>query len=235
MTNVLRLLAFSDLHGACYKEAAALIDAQRPDWIVLCGDMLPDFGRIAGVGNRLEAQREFWKVYRSRFIREGAVTTLVRGNHELEGFSDPGLQKLPAPVQGLVARLEGIPVEFGGWGWSREWEEEELQAELDAQLALQSAPRIILSHVPPYGCRDGNSSGERIGHRPLAAHLRGRGWPEVLVLCGHVHEGFGSQERGETLVVNLACGYALLEWKLGSFKLLELNRLAPKRDADWEF
>ena len=113
MTNTLRLLAFSDLHGTCFKEASALIDAHRPGWIVLCGDLLPDFNGIAGQESRLEAQREFWRVYRSHFIRDFAVTTLVRGNHEMEGFSDPGLQRLPAALQWRVLSLEGIPSEFG--------------------------------------------------------------------------------------------------------------------------
>jgi Icc-related predicted phosphoesterase len=202
---------------------------------VLCGDILPDFGRLAGVGNRLEAQREFWQGYRSTFIREGAITTLVRGNHELEGFSDPGLQRLPAPLQGRVVRLEGIPVEGGAWGWSREWEEAELQAELEAQLAGQPAPSIYVSHVPPYGCLDRSRGGENIGHRPLFQHLRGRDWPAALVLCGHVHESFGSLGCGATLVVNAACGYALLEWTAGAARLLEMARLTPSREADWDF
>ena len=196
---------------------------------MLCGDLLPDFERIAGAGNRLEAQREFWRLHRSTFLRPYAVTTLVRGNHELEGFADPGLQRLPDPLRGRVVRLEGIPVEFGAFGWSREWEEEDLAAELQAQLLENPAPSIWISHVPPYGCLDRAWSGDHLGHRPLSRQLAGRRWPEALVLCGHVHEGFGSQERGETLVVNAACGYALLEWNLGTPRLLELVRLGAAR------
>jgi len=118
MTQSLRILVFSDLHGKCFQEAASVIDEQRPDWIVLCGDLLPDFDRIAGSAFRLGAQREFWQVHRSTFIRPFAVTTLVRGNFEIEGFSDPGLQQIPAMLQGRVVRLEGIPVESGAWGAS---------------------------------------------------------------------------------------------------------------------
>ena len=134
--NHLRILAFSDLHGSCFQEASNLIDETRPDWIVLCGDMLPDFGMISGEGNRLEAQRNFWMVYRSTFIRDFAVTTLVRGNHEIEGFSDPELRRVPRLVQGHVVSLEGIPMEFGSWGWSREWEEEELTDECATTMTL---------------------------------------------------------------------------------------------------
>jgi len=231
MTEPLRLLAFSDLHGTCFRQAAALIDARRPDWIVLCGDLLPDFGMIGGRDSRMEAQRDFWRVHRSRFIRPFAATTLVRGNHELEGFSDPGLQGLPAALQGRVVRLEGIPIAHGAWGWSREWEEAELEAELQAQLVQVPAPTIYLSHVPPYGCLDRSRSGDALGHRPLFEHLRGRGWPGALVLCGHVHESFGSRVCGGTVVVNGACGYALVAWGAGGARILEQARL--EREGAW--
>ncbi len=231
----LRILAFSDLHGACLREAGQLIDETRPDWIVLCGDILPDFGMVSGRESRLEAQRRFWETYRSTFVRDFAVTTLVRGNHEIEGFSDSELRALPLAVAGHVARLEGIPAEFGAWGWSREWEEEELEAELREQLRDVPAPRVFVSHVPPYGCLDGAAGGEHIGHRPLAAHLHDRDWPEVLVLCGHVHESFGFMEFGQTLVVNAACGYALVEWRLGTATVLRQERLRPRRETDRDF
>lgn len=217
----LRILAFSDLHGKCFREASSLIDDTRPDWIVLCGDILPDFGMISGKGNRLEAQRDFWKVYRSSFIRDFATTTLVRGNHEIEGFSDPELRRIPDCAHGQVLRLEGIPAEFGAWGWSREWEVDELAEELQGQLWEAPEPRIYLSHVPPFGCLDRAAGGEHIGHRPLFRHLQERNWPEALVLCGHVHESFGNMEFGATLVVNTSCGYTLMDWWQGAPTVLK--------------
>ena len=221
------ILAFSDLHGQMFEEASSLIDEARPYWIVLCGDLLPDAP--------IAAQRDFWATRRSTFIRPKAGITLVRGNHEREGFEDLDFQRLPTGLERRVVRLEGTPAEFGAWGWSREWEEEELEEELRAQLAANPSPSIYLSHVPPHGCLDRAWGGDNIGHRPLFRHLRQRDWPEALVLCGHVHESFGSMECGETLVVNAACGYALLEWTLGTTRLLEQSRLEPMRDADWEF
>jgi Icc-related predicted phosphoesterase len=235
MNLPIRILAFSDLHGRCYPEAAALIEAHKPQWIVLCGDMVPDFNRIGGIANRLEAQREFWRAHRSAFLRDGAVTTLVRGNHEIEGFADPDMQGVPDCLQDQVVRLEGIPAEFGAWGWSREWEEEALQEELDRQLEAHPKPRIYISHVPPYGALDRSRSGETIGHRPLFQHFRTRDWPEALVLCGHVHESFGNVECGGTQVVNAACGYALLELGTWSCSVLEQARLEPSRPGAWDF
>lgn len=221
----LRILALSDLHGKCFREASSLIDETRPDWIVLCGDLLPDFGMISGKGNRLDAQRDFWKVYRSTFIRDFATTTLVRGNHEIEGFSDPELRRIPDCLDRQVLRLEGIPVEFGAWGWSREWEDDELAEELQGQLWETPEPRIYLSHVPPFGCLDLAANSEHIGHRFLFQHLHERDWPKALVLCGHVHESFGSMGCGETLVVNTSCGYALMDWWQGATTVLEQERM----------
>jgi hypothetical protein len=167
---------------------------------------------IPGQQSRLEAQREFWTTYRHTFIRDSARTTLVRGNHEIEGFADRGLCRLPDGLDEQVVRLEGIPAEFGQWGWSREWNDDQLEHELQDQLRDAPRPRIYLSHVPPYGCLDTSKGGEHIGHRPLADHLEERGWPNSLVLCGHVHAAFGCIGRGKTLILNSACGYALIDW-----------------------
>ncbi len=225
MAYHLKILAFSDLHGRAFARASELVHLFEPDWIVLCGDMLPDFGMIGGKGNRLDAQRAFWEHYRTSFLREGAVTTFLLGNHELEGFSDPTLRRVPKMLEGRVAWLEGIPAEFGAWGWSREREEDELEEELLTQLDAAPKPLIYLSHVPPFGYLDRCAHGEHIGHRPLREHLEGRKWPEALVLCGHIHEAFGSREQGDTLLVNVACGYALIEWCMGTSRLLDMGPL----------
>jgi len=218
------ILAFSDLHGQMFEEASSLIDEARPDWIVLCGDLLPDAP--------IAAQRDFWATRRSTFIRPKAGITLVRGNHEREGFEDLDFQRLPTGLERRVVRLEGTPAEFGAWGWSREWEEEDLEEELQDQLSRSAEPEIYISHVPPFGCLDRNAAGHRIGHRPLAGHLRTRQWPEALVLCGHVHAGFGSEVRGGTLIVNTACGYALVEWAFGTCTLVRQERLVLKVTED---
>jgi hypothetical protein len=192
---------------------------------VLCGDILADYSMIPGQQSRLEAQREFWTTYRHTFIRDSARTTLVRGNHEIEGFEDPVLCHPPDGLDGHVVRLEGIPAEFGWWGWSREWEENELECELRDQLRDSPRPRIYLSHVPPYGCLDTSAGGEHIGHRSLAVHLEERGCPNSLVLCGHVHSDFGWIRLGQTLIVNAACGYSLVDWNPKGAKVLKLARM----------
>lgn len=222
----MRILVFSDLHGQGYRKAGALVEALAPDWVVVCGDMLPDFNRISGRERRLEAQRDFWRAWRTELVRDGTPVTMVRGNHEIEGFRDAEMERLPIDLEGRILRLEGIPGEFGRWGFSREWDAAELQTEMDAQSALAPAPRFILSHVPPYGSLDRTHRGEHIGHRHLFRWLREQGWPPVVVFCGHVHQGFGWERQGETLVVNSATGYALVEAPAGGeARVLEMGRL----------
>lgn len=222
----MRILHFSDLHGLAMREAEALIEALQPDWVVLTGDMLPDFHRLPGTARRLEAQRAWWRTWRSCFIRSGIPTTFVRGNHEIEGFEDRALRAVPASLAGKVGFLEGIPARWGAWGFAREWDDEALREEVQA---LGDA-LVILSHVPPLGWLDRNANGEAIGHPSLRELLdppedsplhtryagsRGAGAP-LLVLCGHVHESFGWVRHGPMLVVNAATGHAVIELDLAS-------------------
>jgi|GEM_PF-1301535 len=220
----MKILAFSDLHGNGFHEASSLIDQLRPDWIVSCGDLLPDFSQRPA-NYRLMAQQEFWRDHRHLFTRPGTVTTMIVGNHELPGFKYPKMDLLPAGFEDRVVRLEGIPGDSGPFSFVNALPEAELEEELQDQLSIIPNPLIYLSHAPPYGSRDKSDRGDHIGHRPLLRHLRDRDWPRVLVLCGHVHNCFGFEHAGATTILNVATGYALIEWDKGSAHVLELGRL----------
>lgn len=239
----MRILHFSDLHGAAMRQAESLIEELQPDWIVLTGDMLPDFKRIPGELSRLEAQREWWRTWRSSFLRPGTPTTFVRGNHEIEGFEDRALRAVPLALAGRVGILEGIPARWGAWGFSREWDDDALHQEVQAMGEVH----IVLSHVPPFGWLDRNAGGDAIGHpalrdvldapedaMPLTHASRRRALQApFLVLCGHVHESFGWERHGPTLLVNAATGYSLIDVnpESGVAQVLLMNRLLPERPA----
>ncbi len=204
----IRILHFSDLHGRAFAEAARLIDRLTPHWVVLTGDMV-----VGHLHHRPETQHrkqaDFWSRHRACFLREGLTTTFLRGNHEGPQFLDPELQgRVPANLTAGVGFLEGIPAEFGPWGFPRELDTQGLQAELEAQ----GAPSLILSHVPPFGSLDHTRHGTSVGHRPLAERIRRASGAPTLVLCGHVHESFGTLTLGPTRIINAAGGYAFLEW-----------------------
>jgi len=219
----MKILHFSDLHGRHTKAAEQLIDTHAPNWIVLTGDMLPDFHMIGGKGNRLDCQREWWGTYRSSFIRPYSITTLTLGNHEIEGFRDRALEAVPVALLGKVGVLQGNPAEFGAWGFSREYAKEALQAEVDAL----NRPLVVLSHCPPHGRLDVTKGVQHIGHLPLRLHLDETLDAPLLVLCGHVHESFGQFRQGRTMIVNAATGYALVDLDLarGQAQVLEMSRM----------
>jgi len=201
-----------DLHGRHYQRAARLIWVYKPDWIILVGDILPDFSMVAGRHSRLEAQRLHWQTYHRCFEAEGACTLFVCGNHEIEGFVAPEHQCIPPALAGRVLCLEGVPAEFGAFGFAREKGPEDLQEELDLRLATTPKPRIVASHTPPFGLLDEAGAGNHIGHRPLRDFLLSpQGTTVELVLCGHVHEGFGLGRHGAAWVYNIAGGFVLLE------------------------
>lgn len=218
-----RILAFSDLHGQGHLEAALLVEKKAPDWIVLLGDMLPDFIELQDFERRLEAQRVHWTQHQSAFMRLGVPTTFVLGNHEMEGF-DPEWREMPQELRGQVGIIQGIPIENGAWGFSREWEEPQLREELNAQ----GFPRILLSHCPPLGVLDRTRAGEHIGHRPLCRRIQDLDHAPDLILCGHIHEAFGWERAGETLVVNAATGWAEVQWNPDGYpsELLGMGRIA---------
>ncbi len=223
----MRILHVSDLHGRAFAQVGRLVRQLKPDWIVLTGDLLDDPTWIPGEHRRGARQLRLWGRVREGFALEGATTTLVRGNHEREGFEDLAWQVARPPgLEAQVGVLEGIPAEFGPWGFPRERDAADLARELEAQ----GPRRIWLSHVPPFGILDRTRHGVQVGHRPLAGVLQGSDAPD-LVLCGHVHESFGAQTVGRTLVVNAAAGYAHLEWhpETGRTDLLALEVLVRYR------
>lgn len=220
----MKILAFSDLHGSGFQEAGRLIDLHRPEWVVLCGDMLPDFNQRL-VGARLDAQRTFWSDQRAAFVRPGLVTTFLNGNHELPGFRDEGLGTVPTGLAGRLVRLEGIPRDSGPFSFAQGLPDSLLEAELRNQLSQALHPVIYISHSPPFGSCDRTHRGDHIGHRPLFRHLQSLDWPRALVICGHVHQSFGIDSPGDTTILNVATGYALMEWGEHRTCVLEMARL----------
>jgi len=215
----MKVLHFSDLHGSHMESATVLITQHQPEWIVLTGDMVPDFYLVGGRWNRLQCQVSWWGQFKNQFFRAGSTTTFTYGNHEIEGFLDADTAEAPPELKGKVGVLVGNPIEFGAWGFAREYEPHELQIEADSL----NHPKVVLSHCPPFGWLDRTFAGESIGHRPLRAFLEDALDPPILVLCGHVHHSFGEVRKGPTLIVNSATGYSVIDLDLrqGTASVLE--------------
>ena len=114
---------------------------------------------------------------------------------------------------------------------AREREGDGLDQELLKQLGWATMPKLYLSRCPPLGVLEG-TEGEHTGRRPLREHMEGRGWPSALVLCGHVHEGFGQMVMGATRFVNVAEGFVLVDWGDAGFKVVEQKQVTADVDVD---
>ena len=111
--------------------------------------------------------------------------------------------------------LSGMPPWRGNM---YQFSEEELAQALETGYHQIAGARwhVVLSHPPPQATRvDRTFRGQNVGSVALRQFID-RTEP-ALVLCGHIHEGRGSEQLGRTLVVN--CGPA----SAGSYALAELG------------
>ena len=206
----MKIIHFSDLHGSHAEAAASVLAQQQPDWVVLTGDMVPDFYEVGNPGMRLHCQMTWWERHKGHFQVSWAPTTFSPGNHEIEGFDTPDMKRVPEALVGKVGFLLGNPAEFGTWGFAREYEFKELQHEVES---LRN-PKVVLSHCPPYGWLDQTYAGGSIGHRPFRTMIEDSLEPPILVMCGHVHNAFGESRKGGTLIVNSATGFSVIDLDL---------------------
>ena len=99
----------------------------------------------------------------------------------------------------------GIPVTpFGSWSY--DFTEEEA-AEL-----LKDCPEsgVLISHSPPFGVVDLDSSGRHLGSKSIRETINSRTLD--LVVCGHIHASAGKTEFiNRTPVVNAGTGGILFE------------------------
>lgn len=98
-------------------------------------------------------------------------------------------------VDGLTIWGEPRQPEFYGWAFNVPREE--------MRRVWNLAPRnvdIVLTHGPPHGIGDRNGRDERVGCRYLFDYIADT--QPRLVVCGHIHGGYGRYKVGRTLVVN---------------------------------
>lgn len=188
----MKLLAFSDLHRDLDR-AERLVELARDADVVL------GVGDYATMRMGLEGTIEVLSAI-------AAPTVLVPGNAE----SDTELWRACADwpsarvLHGEALQLEGA--EFFGLGggipptpfpWSFDLSEDEAAAK------LESCPEgaVLVVHSPPKGYLD-EAHGRHLGSRAILDAIE-RKLP-ALVVCGHIHQCWGSEAAiGTTPVVNV--------------------------------
>jgi predicted thioesterase len=224
----MRIVALSDLHGF-------LPDIPRCDLLIVAGDTCPDrFGPFKAEHEPYQQQAWFDRAVRPWLASAPATHRLLTwGNHDWCGQacsfrSDTPAHARSTDLQILVDEEATVPFSGGAGGhvsvWATPWsnrfmrwafmkEPRELKR---IYAAIPAGTDILVSHQPPYGYggRTFNlDSGkvEPVGSRELLVAIE-RVRPKI-VICGHVHGGFGRFEHVGIPVYNVSVvddGYRLV-------------------------
>lgn len=189
----MRLVILSDTHGRHES-----IDVPDGDLLIHCGDFCSrgTLQEVADFAAWFEARPHRHKI-------------LIAGNH------DWPFERSPSQARALLGEVHylqdsGVRIDglhFYGSPWQPRFFNWAFNLDRGAALAEKwaSIPAdcdVLLTHGPPYGVADWVPRGEHAGCEELTkavARVRPR-----LHAFGHIHEGYGREERDGTLFVN-AC------------------------------
>jgi Icc-related predicted phosphoesterase len=77
------------------------------------------------------------------------------------------------------------------------------EEQVDKLNCIPEETNIIVSHGPPYGIGDPSREGESVGSKALLKRMDEL--PNLqLVVCGHLHSGYGTYKHKDITVVNAA-------------------------------
>lgn len=213
----MRLAFVTDIHASIGR-IDALADAVGAVDVLLLGGDLTNFGRA-------DDARRVTDAFRARFPRLFAVHGNVDHTEVRDGLADEGLS-----LHGRAVAVDGVTIQgLGGANHTpmrtpSESSEEELAAVLargaahaaSLEAEVGARVRVLVSHCPPHGTTaDRLTWGRHVGSTAVRAFLDAHAASVAVCLCGHVHEGVGTDRVGPVLVCNpgafLAGGYAILE------------------------
>lgn len=189
--ELMRILAFSDLHHARAR-ADDLVEASREaDLVIGAGDFCNHRQNLPEAINLLAGMNTPFLV--------------VPGNNESHSELVDAAHVGTTVLHGETVELDGVKIfGIGGgvpatpWDWSFDLSEEEA-ANL---LSLCQSADILVTHSPPKGFLDRNSGGLSLGSTAVLEAIE-RIKPQI-VLCGHIHECWGQSAKiGESAVYNL--------------------------------
>jgi Icc-related predicted phosphoesterase len=200
----MRIFAASDSHGN--------LDWTVPecDLFLHAGDVCPDFAP----GMTRAKQEEWLNSKWVEWVRRQPAGTLAAtfGNHDfVNNIGTPDHFHVNTEVtgpfehQGLKIWFSPWSNRFGGWAWmaSPEYFLKEYYEAIPADID------ILVSHGPAYGYGDKVAEkwlsmveDPHVGSKELLAAIE-RIRPKV-VICGHIHAGFGEYRYNDTRIYNVA-------------------------------
>ncbi|MBS3153420.1 metallophosphoesterase family protein [Candidatus Woesearchaeota archaeon] len=199
----MKILAASDIHGDT-KLAEALAEkaeVEKVDLVVLCGD--------------LTLAESFTKGIVGPFKKKNKKVLLIPGNHETNATADFLAEMYGATnLHGYALRYKDIA--FFGCGSANigafQLNEDEIFKTLKKgfKYAKSARKRIMVTHVHPSGSLIERFTSIFPGSKGVTRAVKEMK-PDLL-LCGHVHEAEGIEEKiGSTKVINVGRSGKILE------------------------
>jgi len=219
LNEKMRIVALSDQHGY-------LPEIPPCDLLIIAGDVCPDrFGPSLAMHDPDQQKSWFNRKVRPWLAKAPATHKILTwGNHDWCGQAcgfrhDSPAEASTKELQILVDEATSVPASAGGGGsvsvWATPWSNQFMNwafmksaPELEAIYAeIPKGIDILISHQPPYGygdrCFDVTSRKiEHLGSHELAAAID-RLRPK-LVICGHIHDGFGRFEYDGIPIYNVS-------------------------------
>ncbi len=227
-SNPVKILALSDLHGACERIPCILEHAGNADLIILAGD-ITHFGHTQEARLLVEA-----------FHEKGYAETpflAIPGNCDFPDI-EPWLEKSGISAHRKISIACGI--QFVGLGRSlpcpgrtpNESSEEEMELWLDeAEKKVDPAfPLVLIVHHPPWNTHaDRVMSGIHVGSHSIRNFIE-KVQP-IVCFSGHIHESRGIDMLGRTHILNagpaLAGYYAMALIRDGAAEVFLRNCDVP--------
>jgi uncharacterized protein len=205
-----RIVQLSDLHGNESIIDLIADEITGADLMVLSGD-ITHFG-----GKRQAAQLV------EHILRLNEHTVAVPGNCDRSGVAEY-LEHVGVSVDGSIREINGFRV--GGLGGSLPapaptptvYEENEFADRFDKLLEEYGSPDIAVIHQPPADSKlDRILSGVHVGSQTVRRFIERSG--AIACLTGHIHESWGTEMIGETLLVNPG---AAVQGRYGIIEIVE--------------
>jgi Icc-related predicted phosphoesterase len=186
-----RICCISDIHGHLPK-------VPECDLLILAGDYCADHRNYFWYGRH-------FGTWLGEIRDRGTDIIGVAGNHDYIFEKKPDfklsqwtyLQDAGTTWNGL--KVWGSPWQPRFFDWAFNLDEPGLE---EKWALIPDGTDILILHGPPFGYGDLTNRHERTGSPSLTKRIEDV--KPKLVVCGHIHIGYGTYRMGETIIVNAA-------------------------------
>lgn len=177
------------------------------------GDVLVHAGDCTMMGN-MNKYRSFLSWFESQ---PHDHKVFIAGNHDWNFWNNNDESRKLAEERGIIylqdSGWEHKGVKFWGTPWQPVFHNWAFNLTEEALLEkwkdIPNDTNILISHGPPYGHLDMNREGEYCGSKSLLSVIKRLTKLEALI-CGHIHEGYGTKTLPLSLPPSRAVTHAPL-------------------------